>query len=131
MTPALGTFRFLNFGPAKSTILFRTLDCIWKKVWVKLGRWSWEKPERFLNTEEPRPALISISARATKRGHPLRLPLLLFLRHMVQPVQPLQRPPVGAWELSCHPVHGFFNCAIPRGLIRWVTVWGNFPTFGC
>ena len=35
-------------------------DRIWEKAWVKLGSWSWEKPERFMNTEEPRPALTSI-----------------------------------------------------------------------
>ena len=35
-------------------------DGNWSKVWVKLGSSSWEKPERFMNTEEPRPALTSI-----------------------------------------------------------------------
>ena len=35
-------------------------DGNWSKVWVKLGSSSWEKPERFMNTEEPRPALTSM-----------------------------------------------------------------------
>ena len=35
-------------------------DGNWSKVWVKLGSSSWEEPERFMNSEEPRPALTSI-----------------------------------------------------------------------